>query len=270
VVAGRVANRIGNAAFTFNGKHYQLEANQGSCHLHGGNRGFDKQLWEVKSVTQDKIVFSHTSPDGDSGYPGDLTAIVMYTITNDNALRIDYEVFTGSETVCNLTNHSYFNLDGYDAATIYPQEIEICADRVTAVDDMLVPTGAFMDVANTPLDLRTVKRIGDVIDAAGKVNDTGGFDHNYVLRAKGKAASVYSPNTGIRMTVYTNSPGVQFYTGNFLDGSVTGKGVTFGKHSGFCLETQLFPDAVNHPEFPSCVVTREKPKTFYTEYRFEW
>ena len=263
-VCGRVANRIGNARFTMDGKEYKLEVNDGPHHLHGGLNGFDKKLWTVEEVAVDKLAFSLVSPDGDGGYPGRLTVYCVYRLTDDNTLRIDYRAETDTKTVCNVTNHSYFNLEGHDAKDIYGHEMQIFADKFTPVDETLIPTGKLQDIAGTPFDFRVAKLIGQDIDAAG------GYDHNFVLRGPGVAASVYSPVSGIRMTVKTNSPGMQFYTGNFLDGTVQGKGVNYQKQTAFCLETQFYPDAVNKPEFPSPVVTAESPQEFYTEFGFEW
>ncbi|MCL2405421.1 MAG: galactose mutarotase [Defluviitaleaceae bacterium] len=263
-ICGRFANRIGNATFTMDGKVYKLDANDGPHHLHGGLAGFDKKLWTVDEATTSKLALSLVSPDGDSWYPGDLTVHCIYQLTNDNTLRIDYRATTNTKTICNVTNHSYFNLEGHDAKDVYGHEMQINADYITAVDETLIPTGKLAEVAGTPFDFRTAKPIGQDIEAAG------GYDHNFALRAVGVAASVYSPVSGIRMTVKTNSPGIQLYTGNFLDGTVHGKGVTYQKHSGLCLETQFFPDAINKPEFQSPVVTADKPQEFYTEFTFEW
>jgi len=273
VVAGRFANRIGNGKFTLGGKSYQLETNDGPHHLHGGVEGFDKKVWNVEEANDGKIVFTYNSPDGDAKYPGNLNAKVTYTLNDSNVLRIDYHATTDTETICNLTNHSYFNLNGHDSQNIFDHELEIVSDKITAVDKGLIPTGDFTDVTGTPFDFRTAKTIGQDLEAAGKVSNTGGYDHNFVLRGPGKAASVYAPQTGIRMTISTNSPGMQLYTGNMIpvgEESVTGKGVTYGVHSGFCMETQLFPDAINKPNFPSCVVTKDKPQESYTEFKFEW
>ncbi|MCL2286143.1 MAG: galactose mutarotase [Firmicutes bacterium] len=269
VVAGRVANRIAKGAFTLSGKNYQLETNDGPHHLHGGIEGFDKKVWSVDEVTGNKIVFTYNSPDGDAKYPGNLNARVTYNLDDNNALRMDYYATTDTETICNLTNHSYFNLNGHDDQNIFDHELEIVSDKMTAVDEGLIPTGEYMDVIGTPFDFRTPKTIGQDIEAAGNANNTGGYDHNYVLREPGKAASVYAPKTGIRMTVFTNSPGMQLYTGNMMS-PTQGKGVTYGRQSGFCLETQIYPDAINHPNFPSCIVTKEKPQQFYTEFKFDW
>ena len=270
VVAGRVANRIGKGRFTLDGKEYQLETNNDANHLHGGSNGFDKQLWNVIEVTGDKIVFEYESPDGDSGYPGDLTARVVYTLTDENVLRIDYYITTKSKTIANLTNHSYFNLCGHDAPNIYDTVMQIFSDKTTAVDTEIIPTGDYVDIAGTPFDFNTPKKLGQDLEAAGNVNNTGGYDHNYVLRSPGVAAIAFSEKTGIKMEVRTNSPGMQLYSGNFIDGTISGKGVTYKKHSGFCLETQIFPDAINHPNFPSCIVTSEQPQEFFTEFCFSW
>jgi len=270
VVAGRFANRIGNGKFMLGGKAYQLETNDGLHHLHGGIEGFDKKVWNVEEVTDSKIVFTYNSPCGDAKYPGNLNARITYTLSNDNTLRMDYHTTTDTETICNLTNHSYFNLGGFAEENIYDHEMQINADKITAVDTGLIPTGKFIDVTGTPFDFRTAKTIGQDLEAAGKVSNTGGYDHNFVLNGVGKAASVYAPKSGIRMTISTNSPGMQLYTGNMIPAGATGKGVTYAKHSAFCLETQLFPDAINHPHFPTCVVTKEKAQEFYTEFKFEW
>jgi len=273
VVAGRFANRIGAGKFSLNGKTYQLETNDGNNHLHGGLNGFDKKEWNVEEATGSKIVFTYNSPDGECMYPGNLNSRITYTLDENNTLRIDYYNTTDTETICNLTNHSYFNLNGYNAQNIFDHELEIVADKITAVDAELIPTGEFTDVTGTPFDFRTAKTIGQDLEAAGKVSNTGGYDHNFVLREPGKAASVYAPQTGIRMTVYTNSPGMQLYTGNMMASGAAaarGKGAIYEPHSGFCLETQIFPDAINKPNFPSCVVTKDKPQQFYTEFRFEW
>ncbi|MCL2362076.1 MAG: galactose mutarotase [Defluviitaleaceae bacterium] len=262
VVCGRVANRIGNGKFTLDGKEYVLEANDGPHHLHGGVNAFDKKVWTVEEHAIDKVVFSYVSPDGENGYPGKLTVYVTYTLTDDT-LRIDYRAETDTKTVSNVTNHSYFNLDGHDAKDVFGHVMQIFSDKMTAVDETLIPTGELADVTGTPFDFRVAKSIGQDFDAV-----EGGYDHNYALRGPGVAATVYSPVSGISMTVKTNSPGLQFYTGNFLDGTVTGKGVAYQKQSAFCMETQLFPDCVNRPEFPSPVVVVGKPQESYTEFVF--
>ncbi|MCL2187894.1 MAG: galactose mutarotase [Defluviitaleaceae bacterium] len=268
VIIGRIGNRIGNGKFTLDGKEYRLNTNDGKHHLHGGTEGFDKKIWNIDEATAQKIVFSYVSPDGEENYPGQLTVRCTYTLSNDNALRIDYYAETDTKTICNLTNHSYFNLEGFDAKNIYDHTMQINASKLTSVDESLIPTGAFYLVEGTPFDFNKPKTIGEVIEKAGAVNNTGGFDHNYVLNGTSPAATVTAPSSGIKMTVTTDMPGMQFYSGNFIDGSVTGKGVTYQKHSGFCLETQLFPDTINQPNFPSCIVEKGKPVTSFTEFKF--
>jgi len=267
VVAGRVANRIGYGKFTLGGKEYQLETNNGEHHLHGGLCGFDKKVWNVEEATDTKIVFTYNSPDGEGNYPGSLLAKITYTLT-DSTLRMDYHTTTETETICNLTNHSYFNLNGYDSPSIYDNVLQISADKITVVDEGLIPNGEFIDVTGTAFDFRKPKAIGLKMEEAGKLNDTGGYDHNFVLSSQ-NAAVVYSPQTGIRMAVTTNSPGMQLYTGNMIPEGVVGKGVTYGVHSGFCLETQLFPNAINIPHFPSCVVKNGMAQEFFTEFGFD-
>jgi len=268
VVVGRVGNRIGHGKFIFNGEEYQLDCNDGKHHLHGGFDGFDKREWTVVESIHDKIVFELYSPDGDQGYPGDVTCRVTYTLMPENTLRIDYEATTQTETLCNLTNHSYFNLCGHDAKNVYGQIMQIDSVSITDVDTDLIPTGLLTELEHSVFDFSEPKAIGEDLYAAGQVDNTGGYDHNYVLKGTESVATVYSPHTGIRMTLNTNSPGMQFYTGNFIDGTVKGKGVTYQKHSGFCLETQLFPDGINQPDFPSCIVTKGKTQSYYTEFKF--
>jgi len=270
VVAGRFANRIGGGKFNLGGKEYQLNLNDGNNHLHGGNVGFDKKEWNVEEATDSKLVFTYNSPDGEENYPGNLNAKVTYTLSCCNVLRIDYNASTDTETIANLTNHSYFNLSGNETGCILDHVMEIASDKITAVDEELIPTGEFTNIAGTAFDFNIPKPIGQDLEAAGKANNTGGYDHNFCLRGEGKAASVYSPQSGIRMTVSTNNPGMQLYTGNMIPAEgVPGKGVVYKKHSGFCLETQLFPDSINQPNFPSCVVTADKPQAFYTEFKFD-
>ena len=280
VVVGRFANRIRNGKFSLNGKEYQLQTNDGAHHLHGGSASFARKTWKVEKVVTGEVyvdnvpqdnmlVLSYTAADGEGGYPGDCTVQCTYTLTANNTLRIDYAATTSTQTICNLTNHNYFNLEGYAAKNVYDHVLQIHADKTTAVDEGLIPTGDYAPVAGTPFDFNQPKPIGQDIDAAGAVNNTGGYDHNYVLRGEGTAAVVFSPATGVRMTVSSNSPGMQLYTGNFIDGTVSGKGATYQKHSGFCLETQFFPDSPNHPGFPSCVVTKEKPQAYYTAFAFD-
>ncbi|MCX8109617.1 MAG: galactose mutarotase [Verrucomicrobiae bacterium] len=255
---GRVANRIAKGKFVLGGKTYTLACNDGPNHLHGGLKGFDKVVWkaeEVKVRNGVAVRFKYVSPDGEEGYPGTLTATVVYTLTNDNELRLDYTAETDKPTPVNLTNHSYWNLatDG----DILNHHLAIYADYYTPVDDTLIPTGEIAPVKGTPMDFTSPHPIGDrLLDLA---NSPRGYDHNYVLNSKGNklalAATVYEPTSGRYMEIFTDQPGIQFYSGNFLDGTLTGKrGVTYHKYYGFCLETQHFPDSVNRPNFPSVIL----------------
>ena len=257
-VVGRYGNRIANGKFTLDGKSYQLPINNGPNSLHGGTKGFDQYVWESKEVP-DGVEFTHVSPDGDQGYPGTLTATVRYTLKGDT-LRLDYSATTDKATVLNLTNHSYFNLHGDGQGNILDQRIEINADRYTPIDSGLIPTGELASVAGTPLDFRKPEAIGARIDDNNEqLKRGGGYDFNFVLNGKEGtlhlAAIATDPVSGRKLTVETTEPGVQFYSGNFLDGSLTGwNGVKYQKHAAFCLETQHFPDSPNHPDFPSTVL----------------
>lgn len=264
VVCGRVANRINSGKFVLDGKEYQLEKNDhGNHHLHGGSNGFNRKLWDA-NVSENSLILTLHSPDGDSGYPGDLTAQVTYSVSSENCLRIDYMAKTETKTICNLTNHSYFNLEG-QGASIYGHKMQINAKQITTVDSDLIPTGGFTDVAGTPYDFTKPKALGADIANAGL-----GYDDNFVLDGSGTAAIVCSPESGINMTVKTDCPGIQLYTGNFLDGSHEGKGgAHYQKHSAFCLETQIFPDAINHSNFPNCIVEKDKPQKYFTEFVFD-
>jgi aldose 1-epimerase len=254
-VVGRYGNRIALGKFTLDGKNYQIPVNNGANALHGGPVGFDSYVWQAKEVP-DGVEFTHVSPDGDMGFPGTLTATVRYTLKGDT-LRIDYSAKTDKATVLNLTNHSYFNLHGDDKGNILDLKIQINADRYTPVDAGLIPTGELAPVAGTPMDFRKPETIGARIDADNEqLKRAGGYDFNWVLNGKPGtlrlAAIVTDPVSGRKLTVETTEPGVQFYSGNFLDGSFTGRhGVKYEKHAGFCLETQHYPDSPNHPDFPS-------------------
>jgi len=273
-IVGRYGNRIGGAKFTLDGKTYTLAANNGPNHLHGGLVGFDKKVWSVKSADDSSVVLALVSPDGEEGYPGTLSVTVTYTVTDANELKIHYEATTDKPTVCNLTNHSYFNLKDAGASPILDHEILINADRFTPVDATLIPTGELRPVEGTPFDFRAAHKIGERIEADNEqLRFGGGYDHNFVLNRTGDglepAARVTEPVTGRVMEVLTTEPGVQFYTGNFLDGTLTGKGgVAYQKRSAFCLETQHFPDSPNKPSFPSVTLRPGEKYDTTTVYRF--
>ncbi|HLU47510.1 MAG TPA: aldose epimerase family protein, partial [Planctomycetota bacterium] len=263
---GRVANRIANARFTLDGKEYELAANAKPNHLHGGVVGLNKRLWEGAVEETDEgpsVLFRYTSPDGEEGYPGNVPIEVRYTLTADDGIRIDYRATTDAPTPINLTNHAYFNLKGQGKGDVLGHELYLAASRYTPVDGTSIPTGELRAVDGSVMDFTSPTAIGARIDqlpgdpASG---NPGGYDHNYVLDASADgtlalAARVYEPSSGRVLEVFTTEPGIQLYTGNYLDGSIVGKGGTsYGKHAGFCLETQHFPDAVNQPSFPSTIL----------------
>lgn len=277
VVAGRYANRIANGQFRLNGQVYDLAKNNGPNHLHGGLAGFDKKLWDATSFDNADgigVALTYVSPDGEEGYPGTLTSKVTYTLTDDNTIQIDYEARTDAPTVINLTNHAYFNLKDAGASTILGHEIEINADQYIPTDDTNIPLGPLADVAGTPFDLRAPVAIGAGINKEDEQIKFGfGYDHTFVINRESGglvlAAEVYEPTTGRMMEVLTTEPGVQFYTGNHLDGSLTGKdGVTFQRRTGFCLETQHYPDSPNQPDYPSTVLRPGQTYRSTTAYRF--
>ena len=259
-VVGRYGNRIANAKFTLDGRAVTLAANDGVNHLHGGKQGFDKVLWDGAIVTDRRgptVAFTRSSPDGEEGYPGALKARVSYTLTAKNELIVEYEATTDKPTVVNLTQHSYFNLAGQGSGDILGHELRINADRYTPVDKTLIPTGELAPVEGTPFDYRKPTPIGARIDSQHPQMQFGrGYDHNWVLAREGTAlslaAEVYEPKSGRTLVVTTTEPGLQFYTGNFLDGTITGKdGRVYRQRYGFCLETQHFPDSPNKPNFPT-------------------
>ena len=259
-VIGRHANRIKDGAFELAGQPYQLAKNNGANHLHGGLMGFDKRLWTVGTVTADSIEFSLISADGDQGYPGTLSVSVRYHLDNNNQLSIEYSATTDRDTLVNLTQHSYFNLSGQLDSTVLDHQVQIFADRYTPVDASLIPTGVIASVAGSALDLTQATLLGDVIDQPNEqLRLAGGYDHNYVLNSAGDltqpAAIVRHPASGRVLTLYTDLPGMQFYSGNFLAERTVGKqGIAYPQRGGLCLETQLFPDAPNQPNFPSSIL----------------
>jgi aldose 1-epimerase len=265
-IIGRYANRIAHGSFQLDGQTYSIPKNNGDNALHGGIRGFDKVVWAAKQI-KDGIELTYVSKDGEEGFPGTLTTTVRYTLSG-NALRIEYSATTDKDTVLNLTNHSYFDLAGQGKGDVLGHILKIDASRITPVDANLIPTGELKPVEGTPFDFRTPHAIGERIDADDAQLRLGhGYDHNFVLdHAAGQlaeAAEVYEPTTGRILRVSTTEPGVQLYTGNSLDGSITGKeGRVYKRRFAFCLETQHFPDSPNHPGFPS---TELKPgQTFHS------
>jgi aldose 1-epimerase len=266
---GRCANRIAKGRFTLDSKAYTLATNNGPNHLHGGLKGFDKMVWQAEPQTGASVKFSYTSLDGEEGYPGTLAVAVTMTLTDANELRLDYCATTDKPTPVNLTNHSFFNLAGDGRALDH--ELMIAADCYTPSDSTLIPTGEIKPVRGTPLDFTQPQPIGSRF---GQLHTNPvGYDHNYVLNGGGKglslAARVYEPRSGRILEVQTTQPGVQLYTGNFLDGSLTGKrGVVYHQHTGFCLETQHFPDSVNQPKFPSVILRPGQTYRQTTLYKF--
>ncbi|MPR35800.1 aldose epimerase family protein [Salmonirosea aquatica] len=261
-LVGRYGNRIAKGSFTLDGKTYPLVTNNGPNHLHGGTVGFDKKIWKAEEIQGDSTVglkLTYTSADMEEGYPGKLDVTVTYTLTNSGELKIDYLATTDKPTVVNLTNHCYFNLTGMKR-DVLAHEVSIKADSLVAVDATLIPIGKLIPVEGTPFDFRTPKPIGARIDETSdeQIKMGGGYDHCWVINRADesmlKVATVTDPESGRTLEVSTTEPGVQFYTGNFLNGAVSGKGVTYTKRMGFCLETEHYPDSPNQPQFPSVVL----------------
>lgn len=270
-IVGRYANRIAAGRFNLDGTEYALATNNNGNHLHGGNKGFDKAVWKAKpSVKNNSVLLElrHQSKDGDEGYPGNLSVTVVYTLNDKNELSISYEATTDKPTVVNLTHHSYFNLEGAGEGDILSHSVMMNAEKYTVPNELLIPTGELRLVEGTSLDFRKAHPIG------ARIKDVqGGYDHNFVLRRTGDAlslaAKVVARNSGRTMEVWTTEPGLQFYTGNFLDGSLTGKmGKNYLKHYGFCLEAQHYPDSPNHSEFPATTLRPGQTYHQQTVYKF--
>ena len=272
-LVGRYANRIAGGRFTLNGKAYTLAVNNGPNHLHGGTVGFSHRVWTVEEADAERIVLTLDSPDGEEGYPGHLQVRVTYALEGD-ALSIHYEATGDRDTVCNLTNHSYFNLSGHGSGTVLDQEIRLFSSAYTPTDSTGVPLGTVEPVEGTPMDLRSFTPIGARINEAfPQLEQSGGYDHNFVVDGRPGAvrlvAAARSGATGVVLEVETDSPGVQFYTANFLNEGRRGKqGAVYGRRHGFCLETQHYPDAPNQPAFPSAVLRAGERYDRTTRFRF--
>lgn len=263
---GRFGNRLGGASFTLNGREYRLDANDGVNHLHGGSKGFDRQLWQGSAAGVNTVTFSRTSPDGEENYPGNLDVCVSFTLT-ESSLEISYDADTDRDTVVNLTNHSYFNLNG--GGSILDHHLRVAAEKFTEIDPGCLPTGRILPVENTPFDFRKAKAVGSDIDKDDiQLTCGGGYDHNFVLTGVYDAALLFSPVSGIRMTLHTEMPGVQIYSSNNLEPRIGKGGILWTYRNAICLETQLFPNAMKCYGFPSPVLRAGQHLSSRTVYEF--
>ncbi|MDZ7317220.1 MAG: galactose mutarotase [candidate division KSB1 bacterium] len=274
-IVGRYGNRIAKGKFSLNGQEYTLAVNNGPNHLHGGKEGFDKKIWKAEPFIGkegEAVAFTYISADGEEGYPGRLTVKVTYTVRADNCLKIDYEATTTKPTVLNLTNHTYFNLKDAGKSDVLGHFIKINASRYTPIDETKIPTGELAPVEGTPFDFRRPQAIGTHIhDDHPQIKYAGGYDHNWVLDEASTfkhVATVFEPTSGRVLNVITTEPGVQFYTGNFMNGFAGRDGAVYQPFHGFCLETQHFPDSPNHANFPSTVLNPEQVFRSSTLYKF--
>ncbi len=269
---GRNGNRIGKAQFTLNGTVYELDKNNNGNNLHSGLDYYHYRKWEVKNTTENSITLSLHSQDGDQGYPGALDVDVTYTLTDDNELCIDYYGMVDADTIVNMTNHSYFNLNGHASGNVLDHELWMDADTFTATDEQLIPTGEIVPVEGTPMDFRTKKLVGrDIEEQYEALIFGGGYDHNWCLNNQGefrKVIELSSELSGITMEVYTDLPGVQVYSGNFLKEEIGKQGIVYKHRQGICFETQHYPDAINHENFPSPIVKKGEEYCTRTVYKF--
>lgn len=273
VIVGPYANRIGNAKFSIDGTEYKLVANENDVTCLHSNGEFNTAVWNAKIINENTIEFLYVSPDGLNGFPGKLDVKVVYSLNDEDELKLEYYAVSDKKTVINLTNHAYFNLGGFDSGTILDHEIMINADNYTPVDSFSIPTGEIANVENTPFDLRQKTRIGENIDFdCDQLNFTGGYDHNFCINNYDgsllKAAEVTDPVSGRNLEVFTDLPGVQFYAGNFLKGIEGKAGLPMEKRSGFCLETQYYPDTPNNPDFPQCTFNSNEEYKSKTIFKF--
>ncbi len=277
-LVGRFGNRIAKGKFSLDGKEYDLAINNGPNHLHGGKIGFDKRVWEPEPIVEEGkagLKLHYLSPHMEEGYPGNLDVEAVYWLNDKNELRLDFKAVTDRKTVLNLTHHSYFNLKGHDGGDILDHQVKFNADQIVAIDSTSIPTGTLMHVEGTPFDFKEFKPIGKDIEAGHlQIKNGNGYDHSFVINGKPGdlrlACTVKEPESGRILEVWTTEPAVQFYTANFLDGSIIGKDqAIYEKRNGFCLEAQHFPDSPNHPNFPSTVLNPGETYTQSTIYKFK-